>query len=410
MLDAKTIETVKATAPVIKEHIREIGETFYTKLFSRVPDLYHMFNQTNQRRGLQQEALAYGVYLAGANIDNLQAIEQMVVRVTEKHRALGVLPEQYPVVGETLLDAVKEVLEDAATDDIMEAWKNAYEHIAGAFIDIEAKMYGETESKPGGWIGNRTFYVDSKIKESDVITSFYLKPEDGGPLPPYEAGQYLTIQADIPGEKYKHMRHYSLSDAPNKDYYRISVKREDAHDDVPPGLVSGFLHQDISEGDTLQTAAPAGDFTIKTADKPVVLLSGGVGITPMMSMLNTLMETQPEREVIFIHAAQNSKVHAMKDHVDRLTKEHPGLTSYVCYNNPTPEDEANKRYDKDGFVSLSWLKKILSDNQKDFYFCGPMPFLKMINTALKEWDVPAENRHYELFSPMSTIEEEEDVF
>lgn len=405
MLDDKTIETVKATAPVLKEHIGEIGETFYRNLFARVPELYNIFNQTNQKLGLQQEALAYGVYLAGANIDDFQPIESMVKRVAEKHRALGVKPEQYPIVGEALLDAVKEVLGDAATDDIMDAWEKAYQYIADAFIDIEAKMYQETEQEPGGWIGNRTFYVNRKVKESDVITSFYLKPKDNEPIASYKAGQYLTIQADIDGEKYYHMRHYSLSDAPNQEYYRISVKREDASDDIPAGIVSNHLHQNVSEGDTLQIAAPAGDFTIKTKDKPIVLLSGGVGITPMMSMLNTLMETQPEREVTFIHAAQNSKVHAMSDHVLNLTEEHANLSSYVCYNDPTPEGRSTKQYDKEGFVDLPWLKEVLSDNQKDFYFCGPLPFLQAVNTALKEWGVPAENRTYELFNPMSTIEE-----
>lgn len=404
MLDAKTIETVKETAPVLKEHIQEIGETFYSKLFSRVPELYNVFNQTNQKRGLQQEALAYGVYLAGANIDDFGPIESMVKRVAEKHRALGVKPEQYPIVGEALLDAVKEVLGDAATDEIMEAWEKAYQYIADAFIEIEAKMYQETEQKAGGWIGNRTFYVDRKVKESDVITSFYLKPADYQPIASYEAGQYLTIQAAIDGEKYYHMRHYSLSDAPNKDYYRISVKREDAHADNPAGIVSNYLHNHVSEGDTLQIAAPAGDFTIKTKDKPIVLLSGGVGITPMMSMLNTLVETQPERKVTFIHAAQNSKVHAMKDHVSNLVKERANLSSYVCYSNPTSEDQANKQYDKEGYVDLPWLKEILSDSQKDFYFCGPLPFLKAVDKALKEWGVPAENRNYELFNPVSNIE------
>lgn len=269
-LDAKTIETVKETAPVIKDHIKEIGETFYKKLFARHPELYNMFNQTNQKRGLQQEALAYGVYLAGENIDDFGPIESMIRRVAEKHRALGVKPEQYPVVGEALLDAVKEVLGNAATDDIMNAWEKAYNYIADAFMDIEAKMYRETEQTSGGWIGNRTFYVDRKVKESDVITSFYLKPEDKQPIASYQAGQYLTIQADIDGEKYSHMRHYSLSDEPNGEYYRISVKREDAPNaNVPAGIVSNYLHKDVAEGDTLKIAAPAGTLPSNRKTSPL---------------------------------------------------------------------------------------------------------------------------------------------
>ncbi|WP_163527172.1 NO-inducible flavohemoprotein [Halobacillus ihumii] len=405
MLETKTIEVVKSTAPVLQEHSQEIGERFYELLLSRVPDLYNMFNQTNQKRGIQQGALAYGVYLAGANIDNLEEIQSMVERVTEKHRALGVHPDQYPIVGETLLQAVKDVLGDAATDEVIEAWEEAYQAIADIFIDIEDKLYQETEEQPGGWIGNRSFYVDKKVKESEVITSFYLKPEDGTTIPPYQAGQYLTLQADIEGEKYSHMRHYSLSDAPNEEYYRISVKREDPQNGAPAGIVSNYLHNQVSEGDSLKVAAPAGDFTVSTEKKPIVLLSGGVGITPIMSMFNTLVETDPDREITFIHAAANSEVHAMKDHVEALATEYPNVTSFVCYSEPTEQDRAENRFDKEGLIDLDWLQTVLSNSEKDFYFCGPLPFLKAINQALKDWGVPEEYRTFELFSPMSTLEE-----
>ncbi len=405
MLDTKTIEVVKSTAPVLQEHSQEIGERFYELLFSRVPDLYNMFNQTNQKRGIQQGALAYGVYLAGANIDNLEEIQSMVERVTEKHRALGVHPDQYPIVGETLLQAVKDVLGDAATDEVIRAWEEAYQAIADIFIDIEDKLYQETEEQPGGWIGNRSFYVDKKVKESEVITSFYLKPEDGTTIPPYQAGQYLTLQADIEGEKYSHMRHYSLSDAPNEEYYRISVKREDPQNGAPAGIVSNYLHNQVSEGDSLKVAAPAGDFTVSTEKKPIVLLSGGVGITPIMSMFNTLVETDADREITFIHAAANSEVHAMKDHVEALATEYPNVSSFVCYSEPTEQDRAENRFDKEGLIDLDWLQTVLSDSEKDFYFCGPLPFLKAINQALKDWGVPEEYRTFELFSPMSTLEE-----
>lgn len=404
-LDPQTIETVKKTAPIIKDHVQEIGKTFYGILFSRHPELYNVFNQSNQERGLQQEALAYGVYLAGMHIDNFEPIQPMITRVAEKHRALNVKPEQYPVVGAALIDAIKKVLGNTATEDIVTAWEKAYQYIADTFINIEQDMYQNTEQQFGGWVGTRLFFIDKKTKESDVITSFYLKPVDQQPIASYEPGQYLTIQAEIDGEEYYHMRHYTLSDAPNGEYYRISVKQEPApHHGLPAGKVSNFLHEDMEEGSTLEVAAPAGDFTIKSADKPVVLLSGGVGITPMMSMLNTLVENQPEREVTFIHAAQNGKVHAMKDHVEGLSKQHDKLTTYFCYEKPTPEDITLDAHHREGFIDLSWLQEVLSDEHKDFYFCGPMPFLKAINQALKDWNVPEENRHFELFTPMSTIE------
>ena len=137
MLDAKAIEIVQSTVPVLKEYSKPIGKRFYELLFSKAPDLYNLFNQTNQKRGIQQEALGYAVYAAGEHITNLEAIMPVITRVTEKHRAIGVVPEQYPVVGETLLQAVKDVLGDAATDEIIDAWGKAYGYIADAFIGIE---------------------------------------------------------------------------------------------------------------------------------------------------------------------------------------------------------------------------------------------------------------------------------
>lgn len=227
MLDEKTINVVQSTAPVLKEHSKEIGKKFYELLFSKAPDLYNIFNQTNQKRGLQQEALGYAVYAAGEHITNLEAITPIIERISQKHRAIGIEPDQYPVVGETLLQAVKDVLGDAATDEIIEAWGKAYGYISEAFISVEQKLYKETEQQPGGWAGYRTFYVDRKVKESQEVTSFYLKPKDGEAIASYKAGQYLTIKAEIPEEKYTHIRHYSLSEASGKDYYRISVKREE---------------------------------------------------------------------------------------------------------------------------------------------------------------------------------------
>ncbi|MEV5039120.1 NO-inducible flavohemoprotein [Bacillus sp. AFS026049] len=405
MLDAKTIEIVQSTAPVLKEHSKPIGKRFYELLFSKAPDLYNLFNQTNQKRGIQQEALGYAVYAAGEHITNLEAIKPVIKRVTEKHRAIGVKPEQYPVVGETLLQAVKDVLGDAATDEIIEAWGKAYGYIADAFIDIEKNLYEETEHQHGGWEAYRSFNIDKMIKESDVVTSFYLKPTDGRPIASYHAGQYLTLKAEIPGEKYTHIRHYSLSDSPGKDYYRISVKREDAHGDAPSGIVSNYLHRQLQVGDTLQFSAPAGDFELDNTDLPVVLISGGIGITPLLSMLNTIIEKQPQRQVTFIHATRNSQTHAFKDHLQQIVNEHQHIKSFVVYGAPTEADRTSGHFDKEGYVGLDYLQSIVPSKEANFYFCGPIPFMEAINEALNKWSVSKDRIHYEVFSPLAILGE-----
>ncbi|SFB11248.1 nitric oxide dioxygenase [Lentibacillus halodurans] len=405
-LDTEKLTIVKSSAPFLKEHSTDIGKHFYERLFAKAPELRHIFNQTNQERGLQQEALVYSVYAAGENIDRLENIHQLVDRIAEKHVSLGVQPEQYPIAGEALIQAIKDVLGDQAADEIIDAWRAAYDYIANIFIELEQKKYEEIEQRKGGWQGFRNFIVETKIQETPDIVTFCLKPEDAQPIASYKAGQYLTLKADIAGEPYTHMRQYSLCGLPGKDNYKISVKREKGNGDQPDGIVSNYLHDQVTEGDILSFSAPAGDFTITSEDEPLVLLSGGIGLTPLVGMLDTIAEKTPHRQVTFIHATQNSLTHAMKEHVQQIAAEHPNIISLVCYDRPSETDRINQNYDKEGYVDLPWLQSILTcGKEAEFFCCGPAPFMKAIDCSLKDWGVPGESRHYEVFNPISVLNE-----
>ncbi|MGG0238951.1 NO-inducible flavohemoprotein [Bacillus rhizoplanae] len=402
MLSPKTIEIVKSTVPLLQEKGVEITTRFYQIMFSEHPELLNIFNHTNQKQGRQQQALANAVYAAANYIDNLAVIIPVVKQIGHKHRSLGIKAEHYPIVGKCLLQAIKEVAH--APQEVLDAWGEAYGVIADAFISIEAEMYEEAAAKTGGWKDFRNFIVVKKEKESDVITSFYLKPEDGGALSSFLPGQYVSVQLNIEGETYTHNRQYSLSDAPGKDYYRISVKREKNAEGLD-GMVSNYLHDHVNEGDILPLSAPAGDFVLNMDSQlPVVLISGGVGITPMMSMLNTLIEQSPNRNVYFIHGALNSDVHAMKDYVANVAKEHEKVEVYTCYSAPTEHDKKVKNYDKEGFIDLAWLQTIVPSAKADFYFCGPVPFMKHIHADLTEWGVVPENIHFEFFGPAASLQ------
>ena len=403
-LDEQTINIVKSTVPVLEENGEKITKRFYELMFLNHPELKNIFNQANQKVGKQPKALAGAIYAAAQHIDQLENILPAVQQIAHKHRSLNIKPEHYPIVGKHLLLAIKDVLGEAATDDVINAWANAYQHIADVFINVEKNMYKETAKQIGGWTGYRNFTVEKKVEESNVITSFYLKPIDGEPLAPFKPGQYLTVKLEIPGEDYTHLRQYSLSDAPGKDFYRISVKREDELDSKPAGLVSSFLHEQIKEGDVLPISAPAGDFILNTEEStPLVLLSGGVGLTPLMSMLETTLEQQPERPIYFIHAARNSNYHALKDRMIELTRKHDQLKSFVCYDNPTNEDILANSFDKQGYIDMEWLQSILPNNKASFYFCGPEPFMKNIFKTLKEWNVTEQQINFEFFGPMSDL-------
>ncbi|WP_377890546.1 NO-inducible flavohemoprotein [Alkalihalobacillus sp. R86527] len=395
MLSSNTIATIKSTVPVLEVHGNEITKRFYDMLFTNHPELLNIFNHANQKQGRQQQALANAVYAAAKHIDQLESILPVVKQVAHKHRSLGVKPEHYPIVGEYLLKAIKDVLGDAATEEILRAWEEAYGVIAGVFIDVEQEMYAEAAQQPGGWRNERTFVVDRKEQESDVITSFYLKPVDGGAIASFNPGQYISVKVEIPGDEFTHIRQYSLSDEPGKPYYRISVKKEE-NPTNPDGIVSNFLHEGVKEGDSLSVTAPAGDFYLEEGTNPIVLLSGGVGITPLMSMLKA--SATQDRDTTFIHAAINGNVRAFDKEVRELN--HSSLNSYTCYESPTSEDRSIGLFDKEGYVTSDWLKGILDLNpEAHYYFCGPLPFMKAVREALEQLGVKEEQMHYEFFGP-----------
>lgn len=399
LLDKKTIDTVKATVPVLAEHGEAITTHFYQRMFADHPELKNIFNQTHQRAGDQPKALANTVYMAAQHIDQLEVILPRVKQIAEKHRSLNVKPEHYPIVGEYLLTAIKEVLGDAATDDIITAWGEAYGVIADVFIQVEKDLYRQANQKIGGWTGYRSFKVADKEDESSVITSFYLEPTDGESIPSYKPGQYLTIKAEIPGETYNHLRQYSLSDAPGKPYYRISVKREDGLDGNPDGMVSTWLHTNVGIGDTIPVSAPAGDFYLdEKEDTPLILLSGGVGLTPMMSMWKYAQENQPQREVHFIHAARNGDVHAFKNEMEKAK---PG-SAHLVYEDPSDQDLLKGLYEEKGYITLEWLQSVVPFDS-EFYFCGPEGFMKAVYGILQEWGVPEDRIHYEFFGPQGVL-------
>lgn len=404
MLSQKTIDTIVSTVPVLEVKGTEITTVFYRNLFSSHPELLNIFNHANQQRGRQQTALANTILAAAVYIDKLEVIIPAVKQIAHKHRSLGVKPEHYPIVGEHLLGAIKEVLGDAATDEIIGAWADAYGVIADAFIGIEKEMYEEAASQPAGWIDFKEFTVTDKVKESDVITSFYLKPSDGSTVPSFLPGQYITLRIGIAGEEYLMNRQYSLSAAPGKDYFRISVKRE-AERNTPEGKVSNYLHDAVETGSIIEVTAPAGDFVLAAdAVEPVVFLSGGVGITPFMSMINSIAERNPRRKVEFIHASRSSSHQPFKEELSSVEAKLENSTLLYVYEKAQDTDRQDARFAKEGYIDADFLREILIDGAH-YYVCGPVPFLRAIVKGLKELNVEESQIHFEFFGPALNLEE-----
>ena len=390
MLSQEHRAIISATVPVLQQGGETLTRHFYQKLFSEYPQVLPFFNQAHQHSGTQQRALANSILMYASKIDRLEALGPLVKGIVNKHVSLQIMPEHYPMVGAALLGAIREVLGEAvATDAVIEAWAAAYGQLAEILTGAEQEIYTKNAQAAGGWQGERAFQVISKTRESDEITSFVMAPADGAEVMDFLPGQYITILVTINGEQAR--RQYSLSDISNGKTYRISVKRE------PGGKVSNYLHDHISVGSQVSLFPPTGAFTLTNSEKPLVLISGGVGITPTLAMLSKALQTQ--RPVHFIHAARHAGVHAFGAHIDALAAAHPQLKRYYVYEQDT------KGADATGFLSREHLEQwIPASRDVDAYFLGPLPFMKAVKSHLRDIGVPESQSHYEFFGPAEALQ------
>ena len=394
MLSAETLATIKSTAPLLAEQGKAITDLFYSKLFARHPELQHIFNMANQAQGEQSRALAESVFMYATHIDKLQNLGPMVSRIAHKHASLQVAPEHYPIVGKYLLEAIQDHLGLDADHPVLGAWAEAYTQLAGIFIQTEEGIYSHNAMKPGGWRGFRPFVIREIRDEASGIKSFYLQAEDGKPIAGFEPGQYLGIKVRVPGHEYDEIRQYSLSDAPGKDYYRITVKAES----TPPthaGKVSNHLHG-AQPGDQVWVQPPTGDFTVKHPERELVLIAGGVGITPLLSMLLHRIETGEDVSgLVFIHCCRDPAHHVMADELRQLSAQH-GFSYYVSY-------ETGSGADHQGYLDQTVLSHWLTQPDADVYFCGPKPFMAAVNAQLLRMGFRDEQLHYEVFGPSTRL-------
>jgi nitric oxide dioxygenase len=401
MLNLSVRQLVKGTVPVLREHGVALTSHFYARMFEHNPEMRQVFNQGHQRAGQQQQALAMAVLAYAEEIDDPSVLLPVLTMIANKHISLGVRAEHYAIVGKHLLASIREVLGAAASEELIDAWAAAYGALAAALIGLENQGYQEMVQQPGGWTGWRGFRVAQRVVESDEITSFHLTPADGGGVPAYRPGQYISLRILVPELGYMQPRQYSLSAAPGASYLRISVKREAGSAGKVAGMVSNLLHDQYHEGAVLDLASPAGDFFLnETRSTPVVLISGGVGITPMLAMLEQLLASGSARQVRFVHACRHGAVHAFKQHVAALAARHPTVRSLVYYETPRSTDCCGQDYHHAGRLDLAALDARdagLLPLDADYYLCGPGPFMAAQQAGLEELGVPPALIHLELF-------------
>ncbi|KAK7194911.1 Oxidoreductase FAD/NAD-binding domain protein [Novymonas esmeraldas] len=395
-LAEKTILVVEKTAPAVAAAGPQLTAAFYKRMLSNHPELKDVFNMAHQRDLAQPKALFNAVVAYATHLRDLGALGPAVEKIAQKHVSFNIQPDQYQIVGHNLLKTIEAELNPG--QEVLDEWGKAYEQLAHIFIAREEQIYAEVEGRTGGWRPTRTFTVAEKEKVSDIITRFKFVPADGKPVVAHVPGRFLAIYARHPSLQHQEIRQYSIISPPNAEYYEIAMRRHDE------GQVSRYMSDVVNVGDQLQLAPPYGDFFLDgptDAATPIALISGGVGLTPMLSMLRTLAARKAPNPVSWLHAAHNSRVRAFHGMVRELQAGAlPQLRRYDWLSTVSAGDKAGVDYDFTGHIDLAKAPELFDSPATQFYFVGPDAFMRNVEAQLKARGVGADRIHYECFGPL----------
>jgi nitric oxide dioxygenase len=395
-LSDKSRPFIEATLPAVGEDIEEIAKHFYRHLFTVHPELLDgTFNRGNQAQGTQQQALAGSVAAFASALVNTpdHLPETLLARVAHKHASLGIQPDQYQVVHDSLMWAIADVLGVAVTPDVAVAWDEVYWLMADALIHTERGLYSARAVNPQTvW---RRWEVVQKIPETGDVMTFVVKRIDDRLVKPSLPGQYITVQVPLP-DGTRQPRQYSLSRADDGKYRQFTVKRVHGGGN-PDGEVSTLLHDTVNVGDVLAISVPSGAVVLDDySGRPMVFASAGIGITPMAGMLSHLVKAGSRLPVMLLHADLNEDCFALRRQVLGDITALPSASVYVWY-----EQGAVSQLPVHGvFPGEMDISQVSLPDNALFQLCGPIPFMNVVHTALTtKYGVPACDIQYEVFGP-----------
>jgi nitric oxide dioxygenase len=391
LLSERSAAVVAATAGVVAAHAEQITARFYPRMFAEHPELLRVFNQGNQATGEQSRALAASVVAYAVHLIDPEAppFDRVLERIAYKHISLGIRPEQYTIVGYHLLGAVGEVLGDAVTPAVADAWNEVYWLFATQLVAEEARLYQQAGVDPARPL--RPYRVVRRIEETQDVISLILEPADEAGLPEISPGQYVSVFVDLPNGQ-RQPRQYTVSSTGLGNRLQITVRRVRGVNGAPDGQVSTYLNDHITVGETLEVSAPAGDFVVQSSDGPLLLASAGAGITTVLPIVEHIARTQPNRTVIVAHADRTAQDHALRDTVLHVGRQLDNFTAYTWYETVGTDDHRSHQ----GFMDLTEIP-LPADIQ--VFTCGPLPFMRHVRSTLLARGVPADSIRYEVFGP-----------
>ncbi len=384
---------VRSTASVVAAHADEITRVFYPSMFAAHPELLDVFNQANQAVGEQPRALARSIVAFAVQLIDPAAPDfgPILRRIAHKHVSLGIAAADYLIVQRHLLDAIGTVLGDAVTPEVRSAWDEVYWLFATGLIAEEARLYSRGGTDPATpW---RRYRVVERFEESEDVFSLLLAPLEGT-VPEHSTGQYVSIAVDLPGGL-RQARQYTISSGPRGDSLRVTIKRVRGTDAAPAGTVSTWLHAHAAPGTDLDLSQPAGDVVLDASDHPLVLISAGIGITPIAAILEDVSRRQHARTVRLYHADTAHEAHPLYASLRRQVLSMPDARAQNWYEQgaesaPTLHPARAGRMDL-GDADLPEEARV--------FMCGPLPFMQAMRATLLARGVPAERIHYEIFGP-----------
>jgi nitric oxide dioxygenase len=392
MLSSTAAPIIEATLPVVGENIQTITQRFYKHLFEAHPELLDgVFNRGNQADGHQQQALAGSIaaYATMLLTRPDEVPEALLSRISHKHAALGVAPEQYAVVHEHLFWAIVDVLGEAVTPEVAAAWDEVYWLMANTLINLERGLYEDFGGKPENiW---RTWRVVEKRPETDDVVTIVVERTDERDVYPSLPGQYVTVQMPT-RDGLRQPRQYSLTRTDDGHHRTFAVKRVTASG-TPDGEVSNLIHDSLRVGDELVLSAPFGDVVLDAGEGPLVFASAGIGVTPFAGMLNHLAGEASAREVVFLHAGASPESFALRDQIARDVASLPNARLHAWYEQPGAQLGADER---EGFMDVTAVDLPAGAT---YYLCGPLPFMQAVREKLLGLGVPARKIQYEVFGP-----------
>ncbi|MFD0067880.1 globin domain-containing protein [Streptomyces sp. NPDC056690] len=392
MLSEQSTPVIRTTLPVVGAAIGDIAELFYAKLFDDRPELLRdLFNRGNQASGEQQKALAGSIAaFASMLVEHPEARpDAMLARIANKHASLGITSDQYKLVHQHLFSAIGDVLGEAVTEEVAAAWDEVYWLMANALIAIEARLY-QSSGTAEGEIWHQMEIAERREETPDTV-SLVLRRADGRPTGSFRPGQYVSVQVQLP-DGARQIRQYSLSCVPGSPQWRITVKRVRGAT-APEGEVSSWLHEHARVGHSLTVSAPFGDLVLPEDDGPLLLASAGVGVTPMLAMLNELAAEATPRTVTVVHADRTLGDHAHREEQRRLVQALPNATLHLWYEEPGADVRPEAATGRADVTTLDLPQGTT------VYLCGPLPFMRAVRGDLLRRGLPAASIHYEVFGP-----------